>query len=213
MSSLLGTGLNYRLSDSLDIQSRWRYLRNVAELDAPRSDNKNKLNQNTTTLELVYHPFRGVHITPVNPPPAIDYPVFEEPVAQDRTFELASDVLFGFGTATLKTDGKTALDGLYQKLVSEILQGSTTMVVGYTDRIGPTEVNQRLSERRARSVADYLIFKGLLASKIAIEGRGSSDSLTGSLCDGKISKEELIQCLTPDRRVEVRVVSVSTGTH
>ena len=45
-------------------------------------------------------------------------------------------------------------------------------------------------------------------SKIAIEGRGEADPVTGTQCDGVKGKNELITCLAPDRRVEVRVSGV-----
>lgn len=212
VSSLFGAGLTYRISDSLDIQSRWRYIRNVADLNDPSSDTRMKPNQNTTTLEVVYHPFRGETAAPVTPPPVIAHPVVKEPVTQEKTFELALDVLFTFGKAALKTEGKVALDELYQKLVSENPTDGNALIVGYTDRIGSAKVNQRLSEQRAQSVADYLIFKGLPSSKVAIEGRGSADSITGENCEASSSKQELISCLSPDRRVEVKVVAVKTVT-
>ncbi|ELI6424617.1 OmpA family protein [Aeromonas veronii] len=211
VSSLFGAGLTYRINDHLDIQSRWRYMRNVADLNDPSTELRLKPNQNTTTLEVVYHPFRGIS-APVTPPPVIDYPAVEEPVAQDKTFELASDVLFTFGKATLKTEGKVALDELYQKLLSENPKDGNALIVGYTDRIGAANVNQKLSEQRAQSVADYLIYKGLPASKVTIEGRGSADSITGSRCEDSSSKNELINCLAPDRRVEVKLVAVKTVT-
>lgn len=211
VSSLFGAGLTYPINDSLDIQSRWRYIRNVADLNDSSSETRLKPNQNTTTIEVVYHPFRGA-TAPVTPSPVIDYPAVEEPVTQDKTFEFASDVLFAFGKATLKTEGKVALDELYQKLLSENPKDGNALIVGYTDRIGAAHVNQKLSEQRAQSVADYLIYKGLPASKVTIEGRGSADSLTGSLCEGSSSKQEQINCLAPDRRVEVRLVAVKTVT-
>lgn len=212
VSSLFGAGLTYRINDSFDIQSRWRYIRNVADLNDPSSDIRVKPNQNTTTLEVVYHPFRGIS-TPATPPPVIDNPAaVEEPVTEDKTFELASDVLFAFGKATLKTEGKVALDELYQKLLSENPKDGNALIVGYTDRIGAANVNHKLSEQRAQSVANYLIYRGLPASKVAVEGRGSADSITGSRCESSSNKQELINCLAPDRRVEVRLVAVKTIT-
>lgn len=211
VSSLFGAGLTYRVNDSLDIQSRWRYIRDVADLNDPSSSVRLKPNQNTTTLEVVYHPFRNNIVAPVTPPVIVN-PVLTEPVTQEKSFELASDVLFSFGKATLKTEGKLALDELYQKLLSENPTDGNAIIIGYTDRIGSENANQRLSEKRAQSVADYLIFKGLPSSKVAVEGRGSADSLTGDNCEVNSSRQELISCLSPDRRVEVKVMAVKTVT-
>ncbi|MFM4745544.1 OmpA family protein [Aeromonas dhakensis] len=211
VSSLFGAGLTYPINDSLDIQSRWRYIRNVADLNNPSSEIRLKPNQNTMTIEVVYHPFQGA-TTPVTPPPVIDNPAAGEPVTQDMTFELVSDVLFAFGKATLQTEGKVALDELYQKLLSENPKDGHALIVGYTDRIGAANVNQKLSEQRAQSIAYYLIYKGVPASKVTVEGRGSANSITATRCEGSSSKQEQINCLAPDRRVEVRLVAVKTVT-
>ena len=58
------------------------------------------------------------------------------------------------------------------------------MVVGYTDRIGSDAYNLKLSEARARTVADFLVGKGLPAGKVSIEGRGETNPVTGTQCDG-----------------------------
>ncbi|MGY2437078.1 OmpA family protein, partial [Escherichia coli] len=85
----------------------------------------------------------------------------------------------------------------------------SAVVIGYTDRIGSDAYNQKLSEARARTVADFLIGKGLPAGKVAIQGQGEANPVTGSQCDGIKGKNELIACLAPDRRVEVKVEGVS----
>ena len=82
------------------------------------------------------------------------------------------------------------------------------MVVGYTDRIGSDAYNLKLSEARARTVADFLVGKGLPAGKVAIEGRGEANPVTGTQCNSVKGKAQLISCLAPDRRVEVRVTGV-----
>ena len=81
-------------------------------------------------------------------------------------------------------------------------------MIGHTDRLGSDAYNQALSEQRARTVADYLIAKGLFADKVRAEGQGESSPVTGGSCpDG--AKAQMIACLAPDRRVEVRLTGVS----
>jgi OOP family OmpA-OmpF porin len=77
-------------------------------------------------------------------------------------------------------------------------------VVGHTDRIGPNAYNQKLSDRRAESVRNYLAGKGIPADKIRTEGRGKSEPVTGDTCK-KERGNKLITCLQPDRRVDVSV--------
>ena len=82
------------------------------------------------------------------------------------------------------------------------------MVMGYTDRIGSDANNQALSEARARTVANFLIGKGLPADKVSIQGNGESNPVTGTQCDDVKARAALIDCLAPDRRVEIRVTGV-----
>ncbi|WP_370526495.1 OmpA family protein [Pantoea sp. Ap-967] len=48
-------------------------------------------------------------------------------------------------------------------------------VVGHTDSVGSDAYNQKLSERRAASVAEYLISQGLAPQKVTSEGHGESE--------------------------------------
>ena len=126
----------------------------------------------------------------------------------DRIVMRMSDVLFAFGKSTLKAEGLDALNALYQQIVEFQPKDGNAVVVGYTDRIGSDAYNQKLSEARARTVANFLVSKGMAASKVAIEGRGEANPVTGTKCNGVTAKAQLISCLAPDRRVEVRVSGV-----
>ena len=81
----------------------------------------------------------------------------------------------------------------------------SAVVLGYTDRIGSDAYNQQLSEKRAQSVVDYLVSKGIPASKISARGMGESNPVTGNTCDNVKARAALIDCLGPDRRVEIEV--------
>ncbi|MEE8270611.1 MAG: OmpA family protein [Alphaproteobacteria bacterium] len=50
-------------------------------------------------------------------------------------------------------------------------------VIGHTDSTGPADYNQSLSERRAKSVADYLSANGVIAQRIAIGGFGETQPI------------------------------------
>lgn len=128
-----------------------------------------------------------------------------QPVVTTKKFVLKSDVLFDFNKATLKPAGKDALD----KLVDEVkgMAGSkegAAVVVGYTDRIGSDKYNLALSKKRAETVGQYLVSKGAPADKLTVEGRGKADPVTGDTCQQK-NRAKLIECLAPDRRVEIEV--------
>ena len=56
------------------------------------------------------------------------------------------------------------------------LQGYQIYVYGYTDDIGPEQYNQKLSERRAAAVRDYLVQSGVDPKIIATKGYGEGRS-------------------------------------
>lgn len=142
------------------------------------------------------------------PAPAPEPAPAPAPVTVTKEFNLSSDVLFDFGKSSLKPEGVTALDGLYDQIKTETPKDGTALVVGYTDRIGSDASNQVLSEQRAKTVADYLVGKGIPADKVSTQGRGEAEPVTGTQCDAIKAKKELIACLAPDRRVSISV----TGT-
>lgn len=128
-----------------------------------------------------------------------------EPQVTTKHFTLKSDVLFNFNKATLKAEGQQALDQLYSQLSNMDPKDGSAAVLGYTDRIGSEAYNQKLSEKRAQTVVDYLIAKGIPADKISARGMGKSNPVTGNTCDGVKPRAALIECLAPDRRVEIEV--------
>lgn len=209
VAPLAGLGVTARLTDWIDIQARYRYLVRVG--DDADNDNANSGTQrwvsdiSAATLELVLHPNRSIPADPIPAPMAAPAPT-PEPV--DQTFNLSSDVLFAFGKAELKPEGVAALDDLYRQIANIRPKDGSAVVMGYTDRIGSDASNQTLSEARASTVANVLIGKGLPADKVSIQGNGESNPVTGTQCDTVKARAELINCLAPDRRVEVRV----TGT-
>ena len=86
---------------------------------------------------------------------------------------LDSEVSFDFDSATIKHGFAQSLD----KLADVLKKYNKTVVyiVGHTDNVGSEAYNQRLSERRAQAVADYLIRRGVNPARIHTEGRGESE--------------------------------------
>jgi len=126
-----------------------------------------------------------------------------KPAAEKIT--LAADTLFDFDKATLRPAGKEALDGLVGKIKDIKLE--VIIAVGHADRFGSDAYNQKLSEKRAASVKTYLVGKGIEANRVYTEGKGEKQPVTGDKC-GKSEKKtkQLIECLQPDRRVEIEVI-------
>jgi len=126
------------------------------------------------------------------------------PTQAPQHFNLKSDVMFGYDSATLTPEGQAAIRQLYNSPGLQPANEKSTVVVGYSDRTGATDYNQQLSARRAQAVADELVSLGIPAQNISAEGRGESESVTGANCDGQ-NGNALIRCLSPDRRVVVEI--------
>lgn len=114
-----------------------------------------------------------------------------------------TDSLFEFDSAKLMPSASGALDRLAQNIKACPHQIKHIQIIGHTDRIGNKAYNQKLSAKRAKAVADYLLTQGV-AVPMDVEGRGSSEPVT-THCRGKYSSK-LIQCLRPDRRVVVKLL-------
>ena len=168
-----------------------------------RDDTGVRMDNGLLSLAAVY---RFGQVAPVAPAPAPE--PAPAPVMVEKQFTLSSDVLFDFNKATLKPEASQALDSLYTQIEEARPKDGVATVIGHTDRIGSDAYNQKLSEQRAQTVANYLVGKGIPAAKINVEGRGKSSPVTGDSCVSK-SKRELIVCLAPDRRVDVKVEGVS----
>lgn len=115
----------------------------------------------------------------------------------------SADALFDFDRATLKPNGIQALN----EFVSAIqgIKYDLIIAVGYADRIGSDDYNKKLSVRRAESVKAHLVSKGIEPSHVFVDGKGEANPVTGNSCAGEKKTKALIDCLAPDRRVEIEV--------
>lgn len=80
--------------------------------------------------------------------------------------------MFPTGSAELSTDGKRQVAKLAQAFAGDL--ETAILVVGHTDATGSAELNQSLSERRAKTVARILEQQGISADRIFFQGAGAS---------------------------------------
>ncbi|EIJ34640.1 OmpA family protein [Thiothrix nivea] len=106
---------------------------------------------------------------PPPPPPPAPAP------APIQRLSLSADTNFDFDKADLKPAGKASLDQFLGSLAGAKVTGIS--VVGHTDSVGSDAYNQTLSEKRAASVANYLVSKGVPAAAIQASGRGESQPI------------------------------------
>jgi OmpA-OmpF porin, OOP family len=145
--------------------------------------------------------------TPAAPPPAPPAPPAPPPpppAPSVQKITLASKALFDFDKAVLKPEGQAVLDREIVSRIKEVQKLELVLVTGHTDRLGSQQYNQKLSERRATAVANYLASKGVAKDKIETLGMGKTQPVPGVVCEQK-NRKQLIACLQPHRRVEVEV--------
>lgn len=105
------------------------------------------------------------------------------------------DVTFATGSASISPSFQDALDSVAASLVK--YPNSIIDVYGHTDTVGSASFNQQLSERRAQSVANYLISRGVSSARLRWQGFGETQLRVQT---GDNVAEAL------NRRVEIKVI-------
>lgn len=91
------------------------------------------------------------------------------------------DVLFEFDSARLTSGANHTV-----REIAEVINGAPgrhISIEGHTDSVGTIAYNQRLSEHRARSVADALTHEGVQSRRISSRGFGESDPIASNKTD------------------------------
>jgi OOP family OmpA-OmpF porin len=139
--------------------------------------------------------FPAVPLDLPGPPPAPPTrpPVPYPPLREKQTF--SADVFFDFDKAVIKSQGKSALDGLIAGIAKVNLE--VVIAVGHTDGIGSDAYNNKLSVRRAEAVKAYLVSRGIAPNRVYTEGKGKTQPRAANHnADGRAQ----------NRRVEIEVV-------
>jgi len=137
---------------------------------------------------------------PMKPKPA---PAPMKAKACNFTARLTGDATFDFDRATLKPAARAQLDRDVMGRLGTCASISGVSVNGHTDRIGSATYNQKLSERRANVVRDYLVSKGMSRSAIETFGYGKTQPIKS--CPDTTNFKALVACLAPNRRADVEV--------
>ena len=139
--------------------------------------------------------------------------------------QVVENIFYDFDKATLRPESKEALDEMARMLADN--PNVTIEMSSHTDRHGSNEYNERLSERRAKSVVDYLIEAGVDPRRLAWKGYGETrpKNVTKRINkefpqfeEGTVLTEEYIESLGPEnqnvadqinRRTEFQVTSTT----
>ena len=117
-----------------------------------------------------YYYYQRYAAAPPPPPP----PPRRVASRQGETdYELPDNVLFALNSSVVSRDADSVLNQIAQAAKDK--PRATLVVEGHTDTSGGREHNRKLSDARARAVADVLVRQGVARSRIRTEGLGESD--------------------------------------
>ena len=154
--------------------------------------------------------------------------VLQFPLADISAPVLIDNIFYDFDKATLRSESATALDELV-KLLNEN-PNVTIELSAHTDYKGSALYNERLSQRRAESVVNYLIEHGIAADRLTPKGYGKGkpktikrknaekypflkvgEVLTEEFVKSLKDKEQQEQCNQLNRRTEFVVLRTTYG--
>ncbi|MDO6440099.1 OmpA family protein [Cyclobacterium sp. 1_MG-2023] len=104
----------------------------------------------------------------------VGFQILLEPIASGKHF-IFENIFFDFDKSILKKASISSLKKLKKFLLAH--PEVNLLIVGHTDNIGDSEYNSELSLRRAESVKEYLLKEGISATRLKIEGRGSTEPI------------------------------------
>ncbi|SCZ67672.1 MULTISPECIES: OmpA family protein [unclassified Pseudomonas] len=140
------------------------------------------------------HTSRGVQVDANGCPPPP--PVVEEVVVVKEETIVIRDVHFHFDSAKLTDADKTKLNTIVTRLKQEA-SSAQLRVTGHTDSVGSDAYNQKLSDKRAHSVVEYLISNGIPRSSfVSVTGAGESKPVA----DNKTAEGRAM-----NRRTEIQI--------
>lgn len=157
----------------------------------------------TPAPTIIYQQVPAPAPTPAPAPVVVHQPA---PIISEK-ISLSADALFYFDKwkeQDMLPEGKPELDALARKLAEYQEKGRMQiMITGHTDLLGEDMYNMNLSQLRAQTVRAYLINRGVHASTMMATGAGESEPVKA--CNMNQPRQALIDCLQPNRRVELSV--------
>jgi outer membrane protein OmpA-like peptidoglycan-associated protein len=195
-----GAGLDVYLTDHLALSFFGRYNRAYQSprptfliYQAPDQQGPANAQWAVGGIGLKYR-FNGPAVAPPPPPPPAPVAQAAPPPAEKKKIVLRG-VNFDFNKSNIRPDARPILDEAVSTL-KEYKQ-ITLSVDGHTDSIGTDQYNQKLSQRRAKSVADYLAKGGIDAKRMTEKGFGESQP---------VASNDTAEGRAQNRRVELKIL-------
>ena len=118
---------------------------------------------------------------------------------KNKTNQSQAAILFGFNRSD-EAGIENSVDDVIQQ-IQNVDQLNALTLVGYTDRLGVNDYNKNLAQKRIETIIDLFTKKGIDKEKISFEVKSKTDEF--KYCAGDARTAELIECMGPNRRVNV----------
>ncbi len=107
------------------------------------------------------------------------------------------DVLFQFGRSDLTIGARDAVAQIAR--VADRAPGRRISIEGHTDSVGSPDFNYRLSQQRARSVADELVASGIAGSRVRTRGFGEDRPISSNDSDDGRRRNRRVEVIIENR--------------
>ena len=205
-----GIGVQASLTPQWSLQADLRAVRSNLRFDEEFGFNKPNNRYLTIGLNYAFNPPPAPPAPAPAPAPVVEAPApapapapVAPPPARFEKVTMSATKMFEFDKATLVMPAPK-LDE-----IAAALQADPSItdvdITGYTDRLGSEKYNLQLSQRRADAVREYLVSKGVDGNRLKAYGKGEANPVVN--CTEK-NRAALIQCLEPNRRVEVEQITI-----
>ncbi|HCM1332560.1 TPA: OmpA family protein [Vibrio parahaemolyticus] len=183
-NTLASLGMSYRLSQRWSLRGEYQFIDGIGE-----DNDIGQADLHFTSIGLTYHFGQSEpKVAPIEVVPVVEPEL--QYVTTTQTVSLSAESLFGFDSSELKYNAD--LESLAEQLTQ--YPEDKIQIVGHTDSTGPEAYNQRLSERRAQAVADYLKRMGIAGNRLTVMGQGESHP---------VASNDTAEGRAQNRRVEV----------
>lgn len=141
----------------------------------------------------IVKPTEKPKVAPAKPTPVVaaTKSILATPPKDTLQKYIPKNIFFEQSTSKMYNDSQAELDHLAMMLKN--YPSAKLIIEGHTDNVGDAALNQKLSDERAQAVKDYLVEKGILATRLTAKGYGSTRPLFREIKDKANSKNRRVE--------------------
>jgi OOP family OmpA-OmpF porin len=163
----VGIGVTKLYANEVSFGDRIPTASEIIEVLKPQADRQIPRDHFSRTRSLAD---RSIRIEPV----AVTQQTPVEQSASSQPNAISMEVKFAFDSYQLAPEAINQLEPIVEAMSSSELASLKVLIEGHTDSNGNALYNQRLSERRAKSVKKFLIAHGIDSFRLIAMGKGES---------------------------------------